>query len=401
MLSRHDGEQDLSGVGVTMPPGLLGMLSHVEPCPEPQAAQGTCSPQSQIGHTQVAAGAGSHPFWVSGNVFLTGPYKGSPFGLSIVVPAVAGPFNLGNVIVRAAIHVDPRTSALSVTSDPLPQIVDGVPLRIQTVNVTIDRPNFMFNPTNCSQQAVTGAIAGALPSGAPGVTASVSTPFAVAGCKNLPFHPQFAVLTHASTSKANGAYLHVKVTSGPGQANIGKVKVDLPKQLPSRLSTLQKACVAGVFDANPANCPAGSVVGTATAVTPVLKNALAGPAYLVSHGGAEFPDLEIVLQGEGVSLVLDGQTDIKHGVTISSFNSVPDAPITTFDLVLPQGPHSALGAVANLCSGALRMPTAITGQNGAVLKQTTKIAVAGCPKHKKGKRARRSARHVRGKSKRK
>jgi hypothetical protein len=255
-----------------------------------------------------------------------------------------------------------------------------VQLRIKTVNVTIDKPGFVFNPTNCSQQQVSGTLAGALPNGSPGSTAVVSSPFAVTGCKNLPFKPKFTVLTQAKTSKANGAYLHVKVVSGPGQANIGKVKVDLPKQLPSRLTTLQKACIAAVFETNPANCPAGSVVGTGTAVTPVLKNILTGPAYLVSHGGAAFPDLEIVLQGEGITLDLVGNTDIKKGITSSTFKSVPDAPISTFDLVLPEGPHSALAAYGNLCKSTLNMPTALTGQNGAVIKQTTKIAVSGCPK---------------------
>src|SRR5439155_14994230 len=191
---------------------------------------------------------------------------------------------------------------------------------------------------------------------------------------------RFTVLTQARTSKANGASLHAKVTSGPGQANIGKVKVDLPKQLPSRLTTLQKACPSAAFEANPSSCPAASVVGRATAITPVLASPLAGPAYLVSHGNAAFPDLETVLQGEGITLALDGQTDIKKGITISSFNAVPDAPITSFDLVLPEGPHSALAAHGNLCKAALKMPTMLTGQNGAVIEQTTKVAVPGCPR---------------------
>ena len=349
-FSRQDGEQDLSGLTVTTPPGLLGVLKSVVQCPEPQAQKGECGPQSLIGHTQVAAGAGSHPFWVGGSVYLTGPYKGAPFGLSVVVPAVAGPFNLGNVIVRAAIHIDRSTSALTVTSDSLPQIIDGVPLRVKTVNVSIDRPGFMFNPTNCAQRSIAATI-----TAAQGATASVSSPFAVAGCKNLPFKPKFAVSTQGKASKASGASLHVRVTSGTGQANIAKVKVNLPLQLPSRLSTLQKACVDSVFDANPGSCPAASVVGQATAVTPVLAHPLTGPAYLVSHAGAAFPDLEIVLQGEGITLMLDGNTQIKKGITSSIFRAIPDAPISSFDLKLPKGPHSVLAtnlpakAKFNLC----------------------------------------------------
>ncbi|MCW3065725.1 MAG: hypothetical protein JWN32_2897, partial [Solirubrobacterales bacterium] len=343
-----------------------------------------------------AAGSGSQPLWLAGQVYLTGPYRGSPYGLSVVVPAKAGPFNLGEEIVRAAISVDPHTAALTVTSDALPQIKDGVPFRLKTVNVTVDRPHFMFNPTNCAQQAITGSISAVLPGGSAGAVVPVATPFAAAGCKNLPFKPKFTALTRAHASKANGASLHVTVSSGPGQANIAKVKVDLPKQLPSRLTTLQKACPDALFNANPASCPAASVVGAATAVTPVLKSPLTGPAYLVSHAGAAFPDLVIVLQGEGIALDLVGNTDIKRGVTVSTFRSLPDAPISTFDLVLAQGPHSALAAHGNLCKARLNMPTALTGQNGAVIKQTTRIAVSGCPNHRHGKKVRMRHRKRRG-----
>jgi hypothetical protein len=236
----------------------------------------------------------------------------------------------------------------------------------------------MFNPTNCAPLSVDGTI-----TSTQGATAAVSSHFQAANCATLPFKPKFTVLTQAKTSKANGAYLHVKVTSGAGQANIGKVKVDLPKQLPSRLTTLQKACPDAAFNANPASCPAASVIGSATAITPVLNSPLTGPAYLVSHAGAAFPDLVVVLQGEGITLDLVGNTDIKKGITISTFNTVPDAPISTFDLVLPQGPHSALAGYGNLCKTHLNMPTALTGQNGAQVKQTTRIAVSGCPKAKR------------------
>jgi hypothetical protein len=382
-FSRKDGEQDLSGLTVTTPPGLLGKIAGVSQCPEAQANAGTCGPESQIGTTTVASGSGSAPLYLTGRVYLTGPYGGGPFGLSIVVPAVAGPFNLGNVVVRASIAINPVTAAITTTSNPLPQMIDGVPTRLQTVNVTLDRPGFIFNPTNCDAQAVTGTI-----TSAQGTSVGVSSPFAAAGCANLPFKPTFAVSSQGQASKADGASLDVKVTSGTGQANIGMVKVDLPKQFPSRLTTLQKACLASVFEANPAGCPKESDVGTATAVTPVLAHPLIGPAYLVSHGGAAFPDLEIVLQGEGITLVLDGQTDIKKGVTSSMFRSVPDAPISTFELKLPTGPYSVLGANLpasakySLCGQTLAMPTEITGQNGAVVKQTTKIALAGCAKAK-------------------
>jgi hypothetical protein len=217
-----------------------------------------------------------------------------------------------------------------------------------------------------------------------GANATVSSPFQLGGCKTLAFKPSFAVSTQAKTSKVNGASLDVKVASGPGQANIAKVDVSLPKALPSRLTTLQKACTEAQFSSNPAGCPPASIVGVATAVTPVLNVPLVGPAYLVSHGGAAFPDLVVVLQGQGVTIELTGNTDIKRGITYSRFDTVPDAPVTTFELKLPEGPDSVLGAFlpakanGRMCGQALRMPTTITGQNDAQSKQNTKIAVTGC-----------------------
>jgi hypothetical protein len=395
-LSRSDADQNLSGLEVHMPPGLLGMLSSVALCPEPQASQGACGPQSLIGHTSTAAGAGADPYWIGGNVFLTGPYKGAPFGLAVVVHALAGPFDLGNVIVRAAISVDSHTGAVVVTSDPLPTILRGVPLALRTVNVTIDRPGFMFNPTDCNPLSVNGTL-----TSTQGMGAEVSSRFQAANCASLAFRPKFTASTQAKTSKANGASLHVKVTSGAGQTNIGKVRIVLPKQLPARLTTLQKACPDSVFDVNPSACPAASAIGTAIARTPVLTNPLTGPVYLVSHGGVAFPDAVIVLQGEGITLYLDGNTNIKKGITSSTFNSVPDAPISSFETTLPEGPHSAFGtdipakAKGSMCGQSLKMPTVLTGQNGAQITQTTKITVTGCPK-KKAKKA--STHHRKGKS---
>jgi hypothetical protein len=384
-ISRGDQEQALSGVTVSTPPGLLGILKGVERCPEPQASQGACGAGSLIGHATAAVGAGPDPFSVGGGqVFLTGPYKGAPFGLSIVVPAVAGPFNLGNVVVRSAISVDPHTAQISIASDPLPSILQGIPLLVKKVNVTIDRPGFMFNPTNCAPLSVEGTL-----TSAQGASSSVSSHFQAANCAALPFRPSFKVSTQAATSKKGGASLDVKVGSGAGQANIGKVAVSLPKALPSRLTTIQQACPEAVFAANPASCPAGSNIGIATATTPVLAGPVTGPAYLVSHGGAAFPDLVLILQGEGITLQLVGSINIKHGVTSSAFDSVPDAPISSFELMLPEGPHSALAAVlpakakGNLCGTSLVMPTTITGQNGAQVTQSTRITVTGCSKARK------------------
>jgi hypothetical protein len=375
-FSRHDGEQNLSGVTVDMPQGLLGKIAGIPQCPEAQANAGTCSSASRIGSASAAAGSGSHPFWQSGSVYLTGPYKGAPFGLSVVVPAKAGPYNLGNIVVRAAIYINPSTAAVTVVSNPLPQSVDGVPLRVKTVNVTVgDQGNFTFNPTSCEPAQIAATI-----TSVQGAQAPVASRFQAANCQALPFKASFSASTQAKTSKANGASLDVKVAQAPGEASIHKVDVSLPLALPSRLTTLQKACPEAQFAANPAGCPEGSNVGMAIAHTPVLNAPLAGPAYLVSHGGAAFPDLDIVLQGEGVTIVLTGNTDIKKGITFSRFETVPDAPISSFELKLPEGSHSVLAANGNLCSQKLVMPTTIVGQSGAQVKQSTNIAVTGCGK---------------------
>jgi hypothetical protein len=409
-LSRQDGEQRFAAFSVTLPPGMSGILKNVAQCPEPQASKGECPQASEIGSTTVGVGPGGDQFYLpeqgqpANEVYLTGPIppeganqSGAPFGLSIVVPAIAGPFDLGEVIMRAKVEIDPHTAQLTISSDPLPAIEQGIPLDIRTLNLTIDRPGLILNPTDCTPRTVTGAIASA-----GGTGAAVSSPFQAVNCATLPFKPVLTALTHAQTSRADGAYLQVKVVSGPGQANIGKVKIDLPKQLPSRLKTLQKACDATVFEANRAACPAASIVGAGTVVTPMLAGALSGSAYLVSHGGAAFPALVIVLRGEGIEIELEGQTDIRNGITSVAFRSLPDVPIAALDLVLPVGPHSAFGvnlpakAKRGLCAQTLNMPTAITGQNGAVVKPITRISVSGCPKRKKAKKVRRKAKRRQG-----
>jgi Divergent InlB B-repeat domain len=379
-FSRGDREQDLGGVSVQTPPGLLGKIAGIPQCPEAQANAGSCSAESQLGTVTAQAGAGSDPFTISGGrVYLTGPYKGQPFGLSVVVPAVAGPFNLGNIVVRASIAVNPSTGQLTVTSDPLPQIQDGVPFRLRRVSVEINRPGFMFNPTNCSAQLVSATLTGVpVKSGEAAKSVGASSSFAASGCAGLPFAPTLTASTQAHASRQNGASLDVEVAQKPGEANIQKVDVQLPKLLPSRLTTLQKACTDAQFKMNPAGCPEASNVGTAVAHTPVLNSPLSGPAYLVSHGGAAFPDLEVVLQGEGITLVLDGATQIKNGVTFSRFETVPDAPISSFELKLPEGPHSILGAPSGTCGQELLMPTTITAQSGKQTIQSTRIAVSGC-----------------------
>jgi hypothetical protein len=408
-FGREDQDQQLAGLTVTTPPGLSGNLSGVPLCPEPQAAQGMCPEASRIGEVTAAAGPGPEPVYTTaGKVFLTGPYGGAPFGLTIDASEHAGPFDLGSgpcdcEVVRAAVAVDPHTAQLTVSSGALPTIKDGIPLQVKSVNVDINRPGFMFNPTSCDPMGVNGQL-----SSTEGASASVVSHFQVTNCAALAFQPAFKVTTSGKTSKANGASLDVKLSfpNKPqgSEANIKKVKVELPKQLPSRLTTLQQACLASVFEANPAHCPAASVVGYAKAITPILPVPLTGPAYFVSHGGEAFPSLIVVLQGYGVTVELTGSTFIsKAGITSSTFSTVPDVPVGSFELFLPQGRFSALTANTSLCKvkGGLKMPTEFVAQDNTVIHQSTAIGVTGCPKAvkarkaKKARRASRAARRVR------
>ena len=412
LLQSADDQQRIEKLQFKIPQGLLGMISQVPLCPEPQASAGTCSSASQIGHTTVASGPGPYPLVVpqpaqpAAPIYLTGPYKGAPFGLSIVVPVVVGPFTLETQVVRARIEVDPLTAQITVTTDPFPQMIDGVPTDLRTVDAVIDRPGFMFNPTDCAPMSFAGTAWGTPPPGVggPGSTTPISSHFQMGSCRSLTFKPDFRVSTSGKTSRKDGASLDAKVLYPTGvlgnnqassQSNIKSVKVDLPKQLPSRLTTLQKACTAATFEANPAGCPADSKVGSATAITPVLPVTLTGPAYFVSYGGAKFPELVVVLQGYGVTVDLHGETFInKAGITSSTFRQVPDVPIASFELKLPEGPYSALAANGNLCTTKLKMPTAFIGQNGATIKQSTPISVTGCAeKHKTKKHEKKKAGH--------
>ncbi len=388
-LSRPDADQPLGKLSVVFPPGVSAGLRGVRLCEEPRAATGDCPAESQIGTVTVSAGLGGDPYPVeTGKAYITGPYEGDPFGVDVVVPAVAGPFNLGTEVVRSKVDVDPTDAHLTVVSDAFPTILDGIPLQLQHINVLVNRSDFVFNPTNCEPMKLTGVLGSS-----EGATADVATPFQVTNCAALSFKPEFAVSTSAKTSRLEGASLHVSLTLPAGaqgtKANVAKVKVSLPKQLPSPLKTLQKACTEKVFAENPSNCPVASRVGEAKVQTPVLEGPLSGPAYFVSHGGARYPELIMVLTGEdGVTVQVHGETFIsKQGITTATFSTVPDVPFANFELELPQREYPALSANGNLCqaqaAGKLLMPTEIIGQNGLVTKQSTKISVTGCPKQKK------------------
>jgi hypothetical protein len=389
-FGRSDSDEFLNGLQVQMPPGLLGMLSKVSLCGEPQASAGTCGPASLIGEANVETGPGADPFLVTGGkVYLTGPYKGAPYGLSIVVPAVAGPYTLsgttgnGTVVNRSAISVNPETSALTVTADPLPTELDGIPLQLRLVTVSINRPEFTFNPTNCNNPTVGGTL-----TSTEAASVSKSSPLQILDCAKLAFKPKLTVASNAHTSKADGASLRFKIAYPAGSVGseswLKAMKFDIPKQLPARLTTLQKSCLAATFEANPARCPVASVIGAAVVHTPLLPVVVSGPVYFVSHGGAKFPEVVIVLQGDGVTVDLHGETFISRaGVTSATFRAVPDVPFESAEVLVPTGPYSEFAANGNLCTEKLTMPTSFTGQNGAEIKQTTKIGVTGCPKAKK------------------
>jgi hypothetical protein len=390
-IGREDGQQALHKVTVTYPPGVSAILAGVPLCPEAQANAGTCSPASQIGEATATAGLGADPVAVNGGkVYLTESYEGAPFGLSIVTPAVAGPFNLGNVIVRGRIEINPTTAQVTVTTGEIPSILRGVPLDIKHVNVTVGRPGFTFNPTSCTPTSLTGTVGGL-----EGASALVSSPFQVASCANLKFTPKFNVSTAGHTSKALGASLTAKVTEPAGamgsQANIARVKVDLPIQLPSQLKTLQKACLAKTFEEGYEKCLKESPqakVGEAVVYTPLLPVPLKGPAIFVSHGNEAFPSLTMVLQGYGVTIDLVGSTLIKKGITSTTFKTVPDVPFTSFELTLPQGKFAALTSnlpekdKGNLCGQNLKMPTEFLAQNGTKINEDTQIDITGCAKVK-------------------
>ena len=411
-ISREDGSQRLGLINVTTPPGLLGDIAGVTICPNSgieaaerrdqpgdgalEQADPSCPAGSDVGTVTASVGPGPDSVSATGHEYLAGPYKGAPFDLVAGTPAISGPFDLGVVVLRQGLYVDPHTAQATVKSDPLPTVLDGVPLDVRSVAVHIDGVggdnHFIFNPTNCAPLAVTGSLVSTS-----GTNAAISSPFQAANCASLKFKPGFVVSTEGRASKAAGASLDATVTypnaSEGTYANIKSVKVDLPKQLPARLTTLQKACLAATFEANPATCPTASVVGSAKAITPILTSPLAGPVYLVSYGNEAFPNVEIVLQGEGITMTLVGNTNVKKGITSNTFKTIPDAPISSFELKLPAGPYSVLAANGSgnsrwdLCGQTLAMPTAITAQNGAVLKQSTKITATGCPRPKKAKTA--------------
>ncbi len=378
-LSRADGQQYLSQVSTVLPEGLTAQIPVVPLCVEPLANEGKCPSTSKIGTATVLAGAGATPYSFPGSVYLTGPYDGAPYGLSVEVPAVAGPFNFGTIVTRATINVNETNARVTVAST-LPTIAQGygepssgVPIRLRGLTVDVERAGYLLNPTNCSAEATETTLTSTL-----GATQSLSSPFQVSNCSALKFKPTFASKAGGKTSKATGAGIETTINQPSGEANIASVLVQLPKQLPSRLTTLQKSCPEATAAINIYDCPPGSKVGGVRANTPLLPSKMTGSAYLVSHGGEAFPDLDLVLEADGVRVILVGHTKITNDITTTYFQTLPDVPVTSITVNLPTGPNSALAGNGNLCNAHLVMPTTITGENGKKITQNTVMTTPTC-----------------------
>lgn len=377
-LSRDDEDELLGKLSVKAPKGLLGRIKDVDLCSAAAADAGSCGAGSLVGRATVGAGTGPNPFFITdGKVYLTGPYRGAPYGLSVVTKAVAGPFDLGTVVVRAAVHLDKRTAQLNVVSDALPTIVKGVPLNLREVWINIDKPGFMVAPTNCRRTQVAGTA-----TSTDGSSAPLSAPYQMANCKNLQFAPRLSmrVGSRGQTRPRGAPPLVTTIRQARGQSNLAGVKVSLPTVLNSRLSVVRRACTMAQFEAEAEQCRRAQV-GRATAVTPLLKDPLRGAAYLVKDPRGGLPDLMLALRGD-VELDVFGEVEIpRSNRIVANFKTIPDAPISRFSLRLFGGRNGPIGVVSNLCGKrAQRSKIAITmtGQNGDVIAKQQPLRIKGC-----------------------
>lgn len=386
-FSRSDRDQALSTLTVSLPPGLLAKTAGVPLCSDVDANGGTCPAGSQVGTVEVGAGAGSDPFFLPGKAYLTGPYKGGPYGLAVVVPAVAGPYDLGTVVVRQAIHIDPTDAHVSVTSDPFPQILKGIPLRLRRVDVTLDRPGFTLNPTSCAPMAVTGTL-----TSVGGASAPVSSRFQVGGCSGLGFAPKLALKLTGKGQTVDGKHptLNATLTQPVAQANIKSVRVALPLSMALDPNNSQHVC--SVTDAANDACPLTTKVGRATAVTPLLDQPLTGDVFLVQGIRTDargvqrrtLPTLLVPLRGQ-IALDLRAKTSVVGGKLVTTFPAIPDAAVSKFSLTISGGQRGILVVThhQNLCAQAQQAAVLQTAQNG---KQIAPHVTMGTPCAHHGRR---------------
>jgi hypothetical protein len=383
-IRRQDGEQNTSRLEVTLPEGELAKLKGVELCPEALTASAACGPKSQVGISTTAIGTGAFPLFVPQPgkaptaLYLAGPYKGAPYSLIAKVPAQAGPFDFGNIVVRTAINLDPVTTQVIAKSDPLPQILEGVPVAYRDVRIEVQKPDFTVNPTSCEQRAVTTSIYSI-----EGAVAHPSVPAKVGDCASLNFGPKLAFALKGGTNRGDFQALTATLTTGKHEANIAKVAVTLPHSEFLEQSHIGTVCTRVQFAAK--SCPAASIYGMARAVTPLLDTPLEGPVYLRSSTHS-LPDLVAQLNGQ-FSVELAGRIDSVNGGIRNSFEVVPDAPVSKFTLKMKGGAKSLLVNSRNLCKSVSRANVKMVGQNGMTHNETPVVSNS-CSKKVKKKAAR-------------
>ena len=380
-VTRPDGNQILTGVQVTMPEGISASLKGVPYCTAAAIAQladpartglleqasPACSAASQIGTVVTSAGAGSHPLYTDGRAYLAGPYKGAPLSLVVVVPAVSGPYDLGNVVVRSAIRVDPVTAQITTVSDEIPHILGGIPLRIRSIRVNVDRRDFALNPTNCSPSPLT-----ALLTGGEGGSATRQNYFQMANCSNLAFSPTLSLRLSGGSARLGHPALHATLRSRPGEANIGRVAVTLPPSEQLDQSHIRTTCTRVQLAAD--NCPADSIYGEASASTPLLDAPLTGHVYLVASNHT-LPDLVVALRGQ-IAVNLYGRIDTVNGGLRATFANPPDVPVSIFQLDMQGGNKGLLVNSSSLCFKPKRAAAEIVGQNEATANQRPRLRAA-------------------------
>jgi hypothetical protein len=377
-LTHADNDREFRSVSIDTPKGLLGRIKDADQCTSPVAETGDCPAGSLIGHATVGAGVGPNPFFLdTGRVYLTEGYKGAPYGLAVVVDAIAGPFDLGTVVVRSAIHVDRTTAQLKVVSDPFPTILKGVPLRIRTVRVAIDKPGFTVAPTNCKPQQFTGQA-----TAVDGTTAPLASRFQIGDCAALRFTPRLGLRVRGRKQMRTGGHPGVRavVRQAKGQANIARARVVLPKSLALDPANARALCEFedGTKPDLENHCPAGSKVGRARAKTPLLEDDLVGDVFFVKNIRIDkrtgnrirtLPMLVVALRGE-IAINLKGTSSVRNGRLVNTFAGVPDAPVTRFNLNLRGGNNGILVVTdtargrLNLCRGRQTANIRMAGHNG-------------------------------------
>lgn len=391
-LDREDGDQFLGDLRFAMPPGFTGKIAGVPYCTEAaiasaparsgkaELASPSCPSAAQIGSTNVAAGPGTHPFHALGKMYFAGPFQGAPISLVAITPAIAGPYDYGTIVVRVALHVDPLTAQVSAVSDRMPQIIGGVPIRMRSIQVNIDRPDFAVNPTNCSSLEVRSQGVGDQ-----GTAAGFASPFTAVNCSTLPFKPRMAITQiggKRQTKRAADPALRFELFTRPGDANLKSLSVTLPKAFQIDQRHLGNLCSRAQLQAE--RCKGRQPIGTAKVQTPLLDQPLSGPAYAVS-GYGKLPHLVFVLDGQVLLTPEAESASVRHGHLRTTVPVIPDAPVGHFTLNLLGGKQGYLANTRSLCAAPVISEISYQGQNGKRHSQKVKAKTA-CRKAKKARK---------------